>query len=552
MEYFMNFKSVSLALVALAASQSGLAMEKEPQNIVEAAKNKNIEAVQRFLDQGVSPDSTDPADEYGCRPLGWAAANGDIDIVRLLLERGASIDCANKFGETPLAIAVGHGKLDVACLLIEKDADINYKDRNENTPLMHCAFYNKTEAVCLLLEKGAKIDLQNNWGYTALREAIWRGNQQVIQLLIEKGADIVEEKLNLMKKPKNILEAIEDDNLPAVKNFIKNGVDINQRVGWQEEPLLHKAAARGNLAIVKELIANGANVDGARHDGETALHEASAVTSTTHGMPNGWHSTINTYPEVIRELIESGIPVNCVMKGKLTPLHRACENGHLNRVKELIRNGAGVNQPDEDGQTPLYYTFFFDSAVIARELLNHGATINWKDNKGQTPLDVAKKTKNAQKVIALLSDELKKQEEFKSRYTLGPTNPLVKQYPLRFGAGKNSGQARALMACAGSLFGNDLSLVANSLLFCRAQKHYGPDENKKLPLLKSLPGPMSYEKKYYSDKKLKPNTIRLLPNPILRLEFDERKYFPIQFLISDFIAVWSDLGETVDFEEDNQ
>jgi ankyrin repeat protein len=55
-------------------------------------------------------------------PLLWAAKNGQIEVVKLLLEKGANSEAKDKSDRTALMLAVANGKTDVAALLREKGA----------------------------------------------------------------------------------------------------------------------------------------------------------------------------------------------------------------------------------------------------------------------------------------------------------------------------------------------------------------------------------------------------------------------------------------------
>lgn len=62
-------------------------------------------------------------------PLNWASDYGHVDVVKLLLDRGADINTKDKeAGSTPLHGASSLGYVDVIKLLLEKGADINAKD----------------------------------------------------------------------------------------------------------------------------------------------------------------------------------------------------------------------------------------------------------------------------------------------------------------------------------------------------------------------------------------------------------------------------------------
>jgi ankyrin repeat protein len=56
-------------------------------------------------------------DRYGATPLHWAANEGQIDLVELLVARGANVDARDNRGATATAIARVKGHLDIVELL---------------------------------------------------------------------------------------------------------------------------------------------------------------------------------------------------------------------------------------------------------------------------------------------------------------------------------------------------------------------------------------------------------------------------------------------------
>ena len=98
-------------------------------------------------------------------PLMLAALKGEASLCQQLIEKGADV---NKPGWAPLHYAATNGHLDVMNLLLEHYAYIDAASPNNTTPLMMAAHYGTPAAVKLLLEAGADPVLKNDLGLTAI------------------------------------------------------------------------------------------------------------------------------------------------------------------------------------------------------------------------------------------------------------------------------------------------------------------------------------------------------------------------------------------------
>jgi ankyrin repeat protein len=98
-------------------------------------------------------------------PLMLAALHGLLAECQGLIERGADV---NKSGWAPLHYAATNGHLAVMQLLIEENAYLDAESPNGSTPLMMAAHYGTPSAVKLLLESGADPTLKNNLGLSAI------------------------------------------------------------------------------------------------------------------------------------------------------------------------------------------------------------------------------------------------------------------------------------------------------------------------------------------------------------------------------------------------
>ena len=101
----------------------------------------------------------------GESPLMMAALKGQMELAVALIKRDADV---NKTGWAPLHYAATNGHLAVMSLLLDHHAYIDAESPNGSTPLMMAAHYGTGPAVRLLLEAGADPLLKNQQGLTAI------------------------------------------------------------------------------------------------------------------------------------------------------------------------------------------------------------------------------------------------------------------------------------------------------------------------------------------------------------------------------------------------
>ena len=113
-------------------------------------------------------------------PLMLAALKGLTSLCQELISKGADV---NKPGWAPLHYAATNGHLAVIALLIESNAYIDAESPNGTTPLMMAAHYGSEAAVTMLLEAGADPGLKNEKGLSALDFAQGAGRAASVRLI---------------------------------------------------------------------------------------------------------------------------------------------------------------------------------------------------------------------------------------------------------------------------------------------------------------------------------------------------------------------------------
>jgi ankyrin repeat protein len=110
-----------------------------------------------------------------------AARKGDAAEARALLEKGALVNSKTRYGATPLSYACDRGNVEMVKLLLDRGADVNAKDTFYGaTPMDWAAMKNHADVVRLLIQKGGSKE-------TALDIAAGGGHTAVAQVALEAG-----------------------------------------------------------------------------------------------------------------------------------------------------------------------------------------------------------------------------------------------------------------------------------------------------------------------------------------------------------------------------
>lgn len=228
----MNRNVLFLALL-LAFSGHGLAIGYTGDQIKDT---KFIESELKAKPDLIKSTTATPSNTWTL--LHAAAAFGHLDTVRLLLQKGADVHAKNDLAETPLALAVKYGSP-------HSDPEVV-----------------KT-IVSLLLNGGAKINQVDSFGGTAL-EAVYNSKEALVGDEESFKRDwlikFLESKGGIRTLPP-ITEAIIKGDLDRVKEVILGHPEsINKFDASHRTPLM-RAAEKGNVEIIKLLLAAGADIN---------------------------------------------------------------------------------------------------------------------------------------------------------------------------------------------------------------------------------------------------------------------------------------------------
>ena len=381
-----------------------------------AAKEEDLalDLAQAILTCGCIPINSQTLDD-GCTPLFIAAHNGQVNMVRLLLDQeGVGVNIRQKDQATPLQAAASLGYAEIVKLLLGcEDIDANLADNFGLSPL-HCAVRKNYEVIVQMLLTCVTIDVntrQNLHGATPLHIASNFGYAGVVQLLV--GHKDLAPNLQDNVGSTAICEAVGAGHVEIVKLLLScEGIDINKHYANLDPKLQYVttimvAARFGEFEIVKMLIESNLinDINAKDNTGQSALLMA---------VQGGDSKTVNIL------LNYKGIDVNAIDKDGMTALHAASILKRPEVVKVLLASKKiNINAETHSHSTPLHSAAKIGDIEIVRMLLEFGKKnehfdIEKKNLAGQTALSLAQRG-NHTGVAGVITKHIKKMERRKRR-----------------------------------------------------------------------------------------------------------------------------------------
>ena len=256
----------------------------------------------------------------GMTPLQYAARDGRLETVRILLDAGAGINDTDANAITPLIAAITNNHPDVARFLIERGADIKATDWYGRTPLWAAV-------------ETRNMDVDNATFENSIERAPYL---ELIQLLLERGATP-----NVRTK----------ESPPIRRDFLR----VTGTLAWVDftgqTPFL-AAALAGDVTVMKLLLKHGADPNIPTFGGTTPLMAAAGVNWVIYQtFDEGQQALL----DAVKLCVELGMDVNATNSMGLTAVHGAANRGSDEILKFLVSQGATLDVKDKEGRTPLVW-----------------------------------------------------------------------------------------------------------------------------------------------------------------------------------------------------
>jgi len=332
------------------------------------ARGGNIEAAKLLIERGADVNAREQ--RKGQTALMWAVAQSHPAMAQLLLEHAAEVDARSTVNEwermvtaeprqknlysggfTPLLYAARQGCLECVELLLDAGAKIDLTDPDGVTPLISAVLNAHWDTAKLLLARGANVNKWDFWGRTPLYLAVdfntvpHGGRPDRPSLDDTTSVAMIDILLAAGANPNAQLKLF-----PPYRSLrMDRGADAILDIG--ATPLL-RAARGADLAAIERLTASGALVDLPQREGITPLMAGVGAGARPIDTRGKFRTELEALATA-EALLDAGAAIDARDARGRSALHYAASVGYTDVVKLLVERGADLKAVDVDGLTPL-------------------------------------------------------------------------------------------------------------------------------------------------------------------------------------------------------
>ncbi|XP_044175914.1 ankyrin repeat domain-containing protein 27-like isoform X2 [Acropora millepora] len=357
-------------------------------------------------------------DNDGNTPLHLCTANGHEKCTKAMIHfdmqfNVLKVNAANEHGDTPLHLASRWGYADIVRLLLENGASLEARNKDKSTPLD--SSYNKQVTEILLVAIAKASEEQEKMLLSPKRSKSVTKHPLTQAQKFPKPTSKDQEKA---KEIDQFMRIVAEEDVEMVRFKLGSSDDEEDEEDSGERPhseqdLCHplcqcdkcsKWQKKSREAAEKIIHANVRNAEGMTPLHVAAIRGFDEMTSLL--LRRGAQTDVKNYtqrraplhfacqynhPRVAGLLLSHQAKVNIKDYKGNTPLHLCCFAGHLDPAVILLGHGAGINATNDVGDAPLHVAARFNLVKHVNLFLENGASVTIRNKKELTPLQCAQR-----------------------------------------------------------------------------------------------------------------------------------------------------------------
>ncbi|KAL2827273.1 ankyrin repeat-containing domain protein [Aspergillus pseudoustus] len=354
---------------------------------------KDQPAITDVLFRHLSQSHVDGRDRLDRTALWHAVRGGNVDLVQLLLEKGAATGARDinripllgrgaGWGQSFLCSAAARGSSETLQVLLEHGWDVNEVDKEGMTPLhLASARGHRSTVMALLNNAQVKVNARDRTASTALHEAAAGGHLEVVKLLL------AEENININAKDRHartpLWLATAGEYEPVVVRLLAEpNIAVNAEgrevIVRGQSTSLHHVVQKRNMRIIQLLLAILTINPNLTDLGEIDINQ------TCWGSSPILESVAGSQVGVLIQLLACGqrLNINAQSYNRESILSIAARRGHLQVVNRILCDPrADRRSVDDRGRTALWWAAYTvvdsdgDSALDAATSQYHFPTV---------------------------------------------------------------------------------------------------------------------------------------------------------------------------------
>lgn len=342
-----------------------------------------------------------------------ALTAGEIALVRAWIDQGASwpegvslaevrptarqtgpVVEAGAKAPSPIFAHIRQGNVSAIATALADRSQLESRDASGNTPLIQAAFYLDAAQVETFLEHGADPNAANRAGATALMRAT--ADVHKVRALLKRGAKA--DARSASGHTALIIACREHGAADVVRELLAQGADVHAAIPAGVNALM-AAVETGDEEVVRLLLVQGANPNSAVRLPYSPAVESALMMAAHYG-----------HAGCVKLLLEHGADPRFASDYG-NALHFAAMTNRVEVARLLIDRGVDVNVPgrriasfrNDFGLTPLMYAAGTErnDPTLVQLLLDAGAKVDAKTAAGETALTLARQ-RGETKVVATL------------------------------------------------------------------------------------------------------------------------------------------------------